>query len=586
MRFREEEMLDLKIVGGTIVDGTGAPRYRGDIGVKDGVITALGVVDEPSRQTIDAKGKIVAPGFVDVHTHYDAQVFWDPALSPSCFHGVTTVFAGFCGFSIAPLSKESGAYLMPMLARVEGMPLESLAAGVPWNWTSFAEYLSRFEGTLAINAGFMAGHSAIRRYVMGPRAISDHATRAELDQMKELLRESIRGGAMGLSSTVSVTHNDADGTPVPSRHASREEIVELYGVLSEFEGTTAEFLPSPTFTDETYEILTQVSLAARRPVNWNAIAVTSMDPEEMRQNEIKIRASDYARERGAQVTALTLPQQPTIYINFISAFIIDSFPGWAPLFQLSIPARMEKLRNPEYRAMLKAGADSVTGIMKPIANYTDIKVVEVFSKENQRYLGRVIGAIAADEGRDPFEVYIAIALADELRTSFSPNYPKDTTELYRERARLWNDPRTVIGASDAGAHLDMINTAGIATSVLAQGVREHGVISLEQGVHLLTQKPAQLMGLKDRGVLKDGWHADIVVFDADKIHPGQEYTRDDLPAKGRRLYSDPKGVDHVIVNGREIVRDGRYLGTPAGIVLRPGKDTYTVSIPSTENQSA
>src|SRR5579859_2045167 len=188
-------MLDLKIIGGEIVDGSGSARYRGDVGVKDGRIVALGRVEEAARQTIDAAGRAVSPGFIDIHTHYDAQAFWDPTLGPSSFHGVTTVLGGFCGFSIAPLSEESGAYLMPMLARVEGMPLQSLAAGVPWDWRSFSDYLSRIEGTLAINAGFLAGHSAIRRHVMGPRAIGEAATPEDLEQMKALLRASIRGGA-------------------------------------------------------------------------------------------------------------------------------------------------------------------------------------------------------------------------------------------------------------------------------------------------------------------------------------------------------------------------------------------------------
>jgi N-acyl-D-aspartate/D-glutamate deacylase len=241
-------MLDLKIVGGTIVDGSGAPRYRGDVGIKDGIIVALGAVGEDARETIDATGKIVAPGFIDVHTHYDAQVFWDPTLSPSCYHGITTVFGGYCGFSIAPMSADAATYLMPMLARVEGMPLDSLKAGVPWNWTTFESYLKQFEGTIAINAGFLAGHSTIRRIVMGPRAVTDRASRAEIDEMKKMLRDAIKQGALGFSTTVSPSHNDADGNPVPSRAASMEEILELYSVIGEYEGTVAEMLPGVDFT--------------------------------------------------------------------------------------------------------------------------------------------------------------------------------------------------------------------------------------------------------------------------------------------------------------------------------------------------
>jgi N-acyl-D-aspartate/D-glutamate deacylase len=572
-------MLDLKIVGGTIVDGSGAPRYQGDVGIKNGKIVSLGKVADRARQSIDAVGKIVSPGFVDVHTHYDAQVFWDPTLSPSCYHGITTVFGGHCGFGIAPLSQESGAYLQPMLARVEGMPLESLQKGAKWNWTSFAEYLSRFEGTLAINAGFLAGHSTIRRYVMGPEACKREATSAELAQMKEVLRQAIRDGAMGFSSSLSVTHNDADGIPVPSRHASREEVMQMYSVVSEFEGTVAEIAPpSVDFNTDTYAVLTDVSLAARRPVNWNVVGVWQGTPEELEGLELRLGASDYARERGAEVIALTMPKTPTTRLNLVSGFVFDAFDGWAPLFRLTIPERMVKLRDPLYRASLKQKAEAQQGVLKVLAQWGKIIVAEAFAPQNKHYQGRLIGDIAAEEGRDPFDVLLDIALADELKTSLMPKLPEDTLELYRARAKLLANSRTVLGASDAGAHLDMTDTFGFAMSLLETGVRKFQVISLEQAVHHLTQRPAQLVGLKERGVLKLGWHADVVVFDAAEVGASPLYTRTDLPANGARLYADAKGIHHVIVNGREIIRDSEYLGVPAGTVFRPGRDTYTVPI--------
>jgi hypothetical protein len=219
-------MLDLLVKNGIVVDGTGAPRRWADIGVKDGRIAAVGEIAETAKQTIDAGGRIVAPGFVDVHTHYDAQVFWDHSLSPSSYHGVTTVVGGNCGFSIAPLSgkAEDSEYLLHMLARVEGMPVESLQQGVPWDWTSFGSYLDKLEGRLGINAAFMVGHSAVRRAVMGKRAVGEKATEAEIAAMQELLRASIRAGGLGLSSSISTTHNDSDGNPVPSRFATDEEL--------------------------------------------------------------------------------------------------------------------------------------------------------------------------------------------------------------------------------------------------------------------------------------------------------------------------------------------------------------------------
>lgn len=539
----------------------------------------MGDFDASASQEIDARGKIVSPGFIDVHTHYDAQAFWDPTLSPSCYHGVTTIFGGFCGFSIAPLSKESGSYLMPMLARVEGMPLESLAQGVPWDWSSFEDYLSRLEGKLAINAGFMAGHSAIRRYVMGDRAVGQRASTAEIEAMKRLLRESIRGGALGFSTTLSVTHNDADGNPVPSRHASLEEVYALASVVSEFEGTSAEIIPAIDFTDDTYEILTRYSLAAQRPVNWNALTVMDLSTASHAQLEKKLGATDYARARGAEVIALTIPQTPTIRINLHSGFIFDVLPGWAPFFRLPIAARIEKLKDSDTRAQLRAGAATEKGVLKMMADWPNMKIAEVFSPQNKQYEGRTIGEVATAQNRDAFDILVDIAIADELKTSFMPHFPADSPEIFRERARLWNDDRTVIGASDAGAHLDMIDTFALPTALLEQGVRKYGVISLEQAVHQLTAKPASLMGLRERGTLRDGWHADIVIFDPDRVAQGHVYTRSDLPGGCMRLYADAEGIGHVIVNGREIIRNGNYLGRPAGAILRPGRDTYTVSIP-------
>ncbi|MFP6627907.1 MAG: amidohydrolase family protein, partial [Myxococcota bacterium] len=327
-------MLDVIIRGGKIVDGTGEPARQGDIGIRDGRIATIGEVDEEARETIDARGKVVAPGFVDIHTHYDAQVFWDGTLSPSPFHGVTSIIGGNCGFSIAPLSTGAGDYLMRMLARVEGMPLETLEAGVPWNWKSFDDYLSLIEGTLSVNAGFMVGHCALRRVVMGGRAVGSEANDAELEQMVNLLHESLEQGGMGFSTTISPTHNDGDGEPVPSRHASREELIALAAAVREHPGTTVEFLPGVgAFDEEKMQLMTDVSLAANRPVNWNVLAPTSANPELI---EEQLSATNYARERGAEVLALTVPQPITVRINLHAGFIFDALYGWAGLFQMPI----------------------------------------------------------------------------------------------------------------------------------------------------------------------------------------------------------------------------------------------------------
>jgi N-acyl-D-aspartate/D-glutamate deacylase len=572
-------MLDVVITGGTLVDGSGAPARRGDLGIRDGRIAAIGEVTEAARTQIDARGKVVAPGFVDVHTHYDAQVFWDATLSPSPFHGVTSIVGGNCGFSIAPLSDSAGDYLMRMLARVEGMPLESLRTGVPWDWRSFGEYLDKLERRIAVNAGFMVGHSALRRVVMGERAVGHHATPAELDAMRALLATSLREGGLGFSSTISPTHNDGEGQPVPSRHASREELIALARVVRDFPGTTLEFLPGVSvFDDEQKALMTDLSLAANRPLNWNVLAPNASNREYV---EAQLSATDYARARGAEVIALTVPQAMTVRINLHSGFVFDALPGWGDLFRLPIAERVRKLREPAFRKQLDEGAHSEgAGMLKMLANWQNMRVVETFAERNQGCVGKTIGEIAEAEGKAPFDAMIDLAIADELKTQFMPPSGGDTQADWEARGRVWQDDRAVIGASDAGAHLDMIDTFALATQVLGNGVRRHQVVTLEQAVHQLTDVPARLYGLRERGRLEPGWWADVTVFDADAIDSGPTYTRYDLPAGAGRLYADAHGIEHVLVNGVPIVRGREHTGALPGTVLRSGRDTDTVDVPA------
>ncbi|MCA9509972.1 MAG: D-aminoacylase [Myxococcales bacterium] len=572
-------MLDVVIRGGTVVDGTGAPARRADVGIRGDRIVAIGDVAERGAQEIDATGRVVAPGFIDVHTHYDAQVFWDGTLSPSPFHGVTTIFGGNCGFSIAPLSPDAGGYLMRMLARVEGMPLESLEKGVPWDWQAFGEYLDRLEGRIAVNAGFMVGHSALRRVVMGERAVGSEATAEELASMKALLARSLAEGGMGFSSTISPTHNDGEGNPVPSRHAAREEHVELARVCRDHPGTTVEFLPGVgPHSDASRELMVDVSLAANRPVNWNVMAVSSGNTD---LTKAQLETSDYARARGAEIVALTVPQTMTIRINLHSGFVFDALADWDSFFRLPVEERIEKLRDPAYRKWLdeRAGSED-SGIMRGIAaNWGAMRIDQVMSPENAGCAGRTVGEVAAERGTTPFDTLCDIAIADGLRTSFMPPTGLDDAETWRLRGQAWADDRTVIGASDAGAHLDMIDTFAFSTQVLGNGVRKHGAIPLEEAVRQLTDVPARLYGLKERGRLAEGWFADVVVFDPATVDTGPTYVREDLPAGAGRLYADAVGIDHVLVNGVEIVRGREHTGAFPGTVLRSGRDTDTVTVP-------
>lgn len=572
--------LDLRIDGGSVIDGTGKPAFAASVGVRDGRIVEIGDARSDAVEVIDADGLVLAPGFVDMHTHYDAQAFWDPTLSPSSQHGVTTVIGGNCGFSIAPLSgKPADAdYLMAMLARVEGMPLDSLKAGVPWDWTSFEDYLGRLDGRLSLNAGFMVGHSAIRRTVMGARAVGERASPAELDAMETLLRQSIEAGGLGLSSTVSRSHNDAAGQPVPSRWASDEELLRLARACRDYEGTTIEFLPDLIggFDEDQMRRMSDLSLAAGRPLNWNAINPDSGMPEYVDQ---QLSASDYAAERGARVVGLVFAQCVKLCVNFVSCFVLDGIPGWAPVMALPLAERKRALADPAVRAELEGGMKRPeAGMYRAVSNWAEWTLHEAFSPETKPYQGMAFGEIAQKTGKSPFDAMLDIVLADDLKTMLSPPVRGDDDESWRMRARAWADDRTVIGASDAGAHLDMINTFAFSSALLATGVRDKELIGLEEAVRQLTEKPARLMGLKDRGVLREGYWADLVLFDADTIGPGPIHTRFDMPGGAGRLYADALGVARVIVNGRTIVRDGQVMPGSPGRILRSGRDTYTVGL--------
>ena len=569
-------MLDVVIRGGTIVDGSGGPSRLADLGIRDGRIVKIGSVDEDARATIDATGQIVSPGFVDIHTHYDAQAFWDGTLSPSPYHGVTSVVGGNCGFSIAPLSPEAGPYLMKMLSRVEGMPLECLEAGVPWNWQSFGEYLDQLEGTLAVNAGFMVGHSAVRRSVMGERAVGHEATAEELAQMVELLRASLAEGGFGFSSTISSTHNDFDGNPVPSRHATKEEMLTLARQVRDFEGTTVEFLPGVGWGEAEANYMAELSLAANRPVNWNVMAANAQNSA---STERQLAATDIARARGAEVIALTVPQPMRIRINLDSGFVFDAFHNWAPFFRLSKSEKLAFLSDPAKRKQFEQDAQDPRSPMHRMANWANFTIDQVQDDSLATYRGRRVGEIAESEGKEPFDAMIDIAVADDLQTYFMPPTMGTDDETWRLRGELWHDDRTVIGASDAGAHLDMIDTFAFSTVVLGEGVRERELITMSEAVRQMTDVPAKLYGLRDRGRLEEGFFADVVVFDAETVGLGETYTKYDLPTGAGRLYADATGIEHVFANGVEIVRAGEDTGARPGVVLRSGRDTETVEVP-------
>jgi N-acyl-D-aspartate/D-glutamate deacylase len=575
------------IKNGTIVDGTGGASFRGDLTIIDGCIASIAEradeeIEAGADAVIDADGLVVAPGFVDIHTHYDAQAFWDPTLSPSPLHGVTTVVGGNCGFTIAPLTAGEGPvdpadadYLMRMLARVEGMPLESLQHGLPWDWTSTASYLDRLDGTLMPNAGFLVGHSALRRVVMHDAATEREATPDELDEMKRLLRAGLTAGGMGFSSTWSPSHNDHTGTPVPSRHASRDELVALCAVVGEFPGTTLEFIPAVgEFSRETFELMGDMSAAANRPLNWNLLQVYAQNWDLVQH---QLAGFDIAAERGGHVLALTLPDTFRLRINFASGFIFDILNGWDRLMALPIDEKLRQLRDPVTRAEWDALAQSTEGPVRSIGNWSAYILLETFSPSTKQFEGRIVGDVAQELGKSPWDTMVDIAIADELRTVFATQDRGQDDATWRRRVEVWRDPRAVVGASDAGAHLDMIDSFSFSTTLLAKAVREHDLMSVEEAVHHLTDRPARLYGLRDRGRLAEGWAADVVVFDPATVGPGPVHTRFDLPGDEGRVYGGAIGINHVLVNGVPCVQGDQLLPSRPGTLLRSGRDTDTVT---------
>ena len=566
-------MFDLVIRNGTVIDGTGIPGRIADVAISEGRIVAVGEVTEQGENEIDASGLIVAPGFVDVHTHFDAQVFWDTTLSPSPLHGVTTVISGNCGFTIAPLEAEHGDYMMEMLARVEGMPLTSLQEGVPWNWRTFGEYLDAIDGTLMPNAGFLVGHSAIRRTVMGERSVGEFASEGELQSMKELLAESISAGGLGFSSSWAKTHNDADGEAVPSRHASETELIELCSVLRDSDAVALEFIPTiERFDNEVYQLLTDMSVAADKPLNWNVIFVNARQADLI---EEKLQASDYAARQGGRVIALTAPMPAVSRLCFESGFLLDTLHGWTEPMALPPEEKLALLSDPERRKALDEDAQKPSAF-RGVARWERLTVGEV-TKESLKHLeGRTIGEIADETGKSAWDTLCEIVVEDDLKTGLYPPAAGDNDESWALRQALWNDERCLIGASDAGAHLDFLATFNYSTYLLA-AARDRSLLSLESAVNKLTDVPARLYGLKERGRVEEGWWADLVVFDAAEVAPAEVEVREDLPGGAWRLYSEAVGVHHVFINGEHAVRDGGFTDARPGTLLRSGRDTEPVS---------
>jgi len=568
-------MIDLVIRGGLVVDGSGSDPLRADVAVHGGRVVAIGSIDEAAVKTLDADGLVVSPGFVDPHTHYDAQLFWDPLATPSVWHGVTTVIGGNCGFTLAPLKDRDADYTRRMMAQVEGMPLTALELGVPWSWDSFGEYLDALDGSIAVNAGFMVGHSALRRYVMG-EDFAREATPEELERIVTLFEQSVDEGGLGLSTSRSSTHIDGEGQPVPSRWASEVELLRLCGVLADRDGTSLELITEGCigrFNDDEVEFLAKMSRLANSPLNWNVLSASAAEAERV---EHQLGPSRRAREVGGRVVALTMPVFADQNMSFLTYCALWIIPGWRDILNIEVPERIRRLRDPEVRGRMLASAKG--SILERLADFSNYMIGDVFSEVNEPYRHRVVGQIAAEKGEDPFTTIVDIVAADELRTVLWPMPGSDSDADWKLRQELWADADVLLGGSDAGAHLDRMLGSAYPTRFLADCLRGRRLVSMPRAVQLMSDVPARLFGLTGRGRIAEGFQADLVLFDPETVGSSPTRTAFDLPGDNKRLLADPIGVKTVLVNGVQALTDGNPTGDSPGIVIRSGRHTSNTTV--------
>ena len=553
---------DLLITNGTIVDGSGGARFKGNVAVQDGRIAALGATGDAAATVIDAAGRIVCPGFVDPHTHYDAQITWDRLLSSSAEHGVTTVVMGNCGVGIAPCRPAEREWLTDDLVTVEGIDKEVLVEGVRWDWETFPEYLDAAErrGT-ALNLAFLAPISPFRTYVLGAQANERAATPSETRRIAAMLDEAMRAGAWGYTTTANRQHIGHGGKPLAARMASRDELAAYAGVLKRLKRGVIELALTKryaTLAEDEEDLLRFLLDAGGRPVTWLSLSNLAEKPGAVA--EILDRVAPLIR-RGGIPQILT---RPFVFdMNLRRPFMFTEMIAAKPLFDASFEKQMEIYADPAFRAAFKEELKQGRKWTGAVGGSTVVSVVNPGLKQ---YEGSTVGEIARERGQDPNDAFFDLAVADNLQVKFVvPRANTDPAQL----ADMLQDSRTLIGLSDAGAHLDMLCECGYPTYLLAHWVREKRTLTLERAIQRITSEPADFFGFKDRGRLRAGAAADIVIFDEGTVNSQLRPTPvNDLPAGGTRLYCKAEGISRVIVGGKETYRDGRHTGALPGKVLR------------------
>ena len=565
--------LDLIVRGGTIVDGSGMGRYRADVGIRDGRIVEIGRIRAPARQVVDADGLIVAPGFIDGHTHMDAQVNWDPSGTCSCWHGVTTVVMGNCGFALAPCPPDQREWFARCLTAVEDIPLEAMVAGIDWRWETFPEYLQTVERLpKALNYGSYIGHSALRMYAMGERALSEAATEDDLARMAAAVREAIRAGAMGFSSSRAGTHIRPDGGPVASRVAEWHEIDVLVGAMAELDAGI--FQVGPDVSNGATQIafldrLRQVALRSGRPVMFGTISTRQGDSPNPYTYQLDYL--DRCIADGARMWGQTTTKSINAIFSMKSYLPFDVLPAWKPLRDLPLAEQKRRLADPETRRALIAdearmkprdnvfqgGGAATTDPRKP--DYANL-----FAMKGVDWDDPTVEQLSRQRGQHPVETMIDLMLANENQVFVQPlvnESPDHVLDMLRH-------PWTLATFSDSGAHVCQEMGSSLQTHMLSYWVRQRQAFTLEQAVRMLTFDNAAAWELNDRGLVRTGFAADLVLFDEKTVRPAMPTVETDLPGGARRLVQKAEGIPAMIVNGQVTFRDGEATGAHSGMLLK------------------
>ncbi len=553
---------DLVIKNGTVVDGTGAKRYQADVAIAAGKVAEIGKVKDGARRTIDAGGLVVAPGFVDPHTHYDAQICWDGAVTPSSWHGVTSVVMGNCGVGIAPCKPAARQIAMRDLVNVEGIPFDVLNKGITWDWETFPQFMDAAAARKpSLNLAFIAPLTPFRHYVMGEASIERSATAEETAKIAKLIGEAMDAGALGFSSTTLNQHLGFEGKPLACRNASREELAAYSHELKKRGKGAIEIALTRqvgVLEQDQCDLLDFLLTQSGRPVTFIALFDRDDIPEAVR-NTLRLAAPMIAKGARPQTSPLPLTRE----VDMKNPFSFASFPSWKRVFQdTSKDAQKKVYADPAFRNAFRHDLENPTGF----GNWGRIGVYAVKNPALKPLEGRPIADIAKEQGKDGVDAFLDLVLADNIEcelTMASWNTRED------RMCELLNNKAILMALGDGGAHVDMLCDAGYPTYLLGTWVREKQAITLEEGVRKLTSDPADLFGLKDRGRLAKGAPADVAIFDADSIgsknHGERRY---DLPGGAKRIVMPSKGVEYTVVNGAVTWEQGKLNDAKAGKVLR------------------